>query len=230
MSNRLSCLAFSLVAGLCAAAAGAYADTLGNGQAQVTAQAFQPVPADATLAIEPRDDSDANLRLGDRLKARLSERHHAVAAGAPWRLRFSTETVSSAGLRPGTSTGDMTVTRDRQSFTPSNLGYSEADRFFGGPTERPGGAGQTSYRVTATLETRDGRVLWRGQATGALAERDETRIAQSLIDALADSLSDTIEHGTKTADAPSSPAPGAPAATSLGAVRLPFLPELAERR
>ncbi|MEJ0069264.1 MAG: hypothetical protein WDO24_11650 [Pseudomonadota bacterium] len=49
----------------------------------VHAQLLLPTPAELVMAIEPRDDSDANLKLRDLMTARLVERHGRVVADAP---------------------------------------------------------------------------------------------------------------------------------------------------
>jgi hypothetical protein len=229
MPKRLTRLSFVIFAGLCAAVP-AGADTPGD-QSVVTAQAYALFPAGAPLTVEPRDDSDANLHLRDLIASRLAARQHPVAAGAPLRLRFSTETVSGVGPRTGAASGDAVIATDHQSYAPSNLGYSEADRFFGAQVERPPGTAQTSYRLRATLETRDGRMVWRGQASGALTDRNEPRLTAALAEALAAHVGETFDSTAKPATAPAAP-PAATAPTALGALRLPplALPELAERR
>jgi hypothetical protein len=204
----------------------------------VTARAFAPLAPGASVSVEPRDDSDTNLQLRDLMAARLEGQLHPVVPGAALRLRFSTETVSSVGPKAGAATGEALVARDRRSFSPTNLGYSEADRFLGGPVERGTGPVQTAYKLRATLETRDGaKVLWSGEASGPLSDRNEARLAATLAEALADTLGRTVE--TQVAIDDRAPAPQA---TSLGALRLPYtpsnpaatplaaLPELAERR
>ena len=233
MLNRLTRLTFFLLAGIGTGAAWAAAP--GDDRPLVTAQAFASLGAGAAVAVEPRDDSDANLHLRDLMAARLTAHNHPAAAGAALRLRFSTETVSNAGPRAGAATGEALVASDRQSYAPSNLNYSEADRIFAAPDERGGGAPQSSYVLRASLETRDGHVLWRGQARGALSDRNEARLAATLAEALADRVGETVDSAAdsaaKTAAAPATPTP-APASTSLGGLRLPLLalPELAERR
>jgi hypothetical protein len=234
MSNRLTHLTFFVIAGFCAGAA--WAGVPGDPRPLVTGQAFAPLAAGATVAVEPRDDSDANLHLRDLMAARLTAHHHPAAAGAALRLRFSAEASSDVGPRPGAASGDLRIASDRQSYTPSNLGYSEADRIFSAPIERDRGRGaiENRYVVRASLETRDGHVLWRGQAIGALSDRNEARLAAALAEALADRVGETFDSSAPAATATAAPSlpPPAPAPTALGGPRLPLLslPELAERR
>ena len=166
------------------------------------------------------------------MAAHLAAQHHPVVADAALRLRFSSEPQSSVSPPAGTATGEALVARDRQPFVPTNLDYSEADRFFGGPSERPTGAIENRYQVRATLETRDGaKVLWRGQASATLTERNEQRLAAALAEALADTVGRTLDSQGIAAPAPVAAAPEHPS-TSLSGLRMPGLrlPELAERR
>lgn len=188
----------------------------------VTARAFAPLPAGASVSVEPRDDSDANLQLASLIAARLEAQLHPAIASAPLRLRFSTETVSSVGPRPGTTFGETLDASDRKAYVPTNLGYSEADRFLGGPVERSTGAIQNTYRLRATLETRAGdKVLWSGEARGALTDRNEARLAATLAEALAGTIGRTVETTVAVDDRAPRPSP-----TSLGALRLPYTPSM----
>ena len=209
----------------------ARADVPTEGRPLVTAQALAPLPDGAPIAVEPLDDSDANLRLRDLMVSRLAGHGHPIVPGASLRLRFSAEPVSHFGPRPGATTGDALVASDHQPYTSTNLAYSEVDRIFSAPTDRPEGAIQNFYRVQATLETRDGRTVWTGQATGVLTERNETRLAAGLAIALADAVGWTLDGHAGAPGSTAAPEP-ARAATALGGLRLPglSLPELAERR
>jgi hypothetical protein len=66
-----------------------------------------------------------------------------------------------------------------------------------------------------------GRVLWSGEASGALSDRNEARLAATLAEALADTLGRTIETPVVVEDRAPRPSP-----TSLGALRLPYTPSM----
>src|SRR5258708_38429090 len=191
MSSRVSRLTIAAI--LILSAGAARAEGPGD-DPTVIARAFASLPAGVAVAIEPRDDNDLNLHLRDVMATRLAAHNHPVVAGAALRVRFSSEAMSNVSPRAGAATGEALVARDRKPFSATNLDYSEADRFFGGPSERALGAIQNSYQVRATLEARDGgRVLWRGQATGALNDRNEQRLAAALAEALADTVGQTAD-------------------------------------
>src|SRR3954470_18576709 len=69
---------------------------------RVYAQLLQALPADAAIAVEPRDDNDENLKLRDVMIARLTDRRQRVAADAPLLLRFTSTVVTN---RDGAPTG-----------------------------------------------------------------------------------------------------------------------------
>jgi hypothetical protein len=225
MSKRL--IRLSILSAVAALALSHGAGAAAPGEPTVSARAFAPLPDGASVAVEPRDDNDTNLQLRDLIARRLEGKLHPALPGAALRLRFSTETVSSAGPKAGEATGEAVVASDRKSFTPTNLDYTEADRFLGGPPPRAIGPVQTTYRLRATLETRaGGKVLWSGEASGALSERNEARLATSLAEALADTIGRTVDTQVASVDdAPRLSQTRSP--TSLGPLRLPYAPATA---
>ncbi len=134
----------------------------------VNAQLLFAVPADSAIAIEPRDDSDENLRLRDLMIARLRERHGAVAADtvaadAPLLLRFSTAVVSD---------------RDTTRAT--------------GPTAHPSTGVRT--RVTAALERRDGgQILWKAEVTATPGDANPRLLPAQLAAAVIDNIGRTVD-------------------------------------
>jgi hypothetical protein len=201
----------------------------------LSTRAFSAFPPGTALAVEPRDDTDANLHLRDLMAARLTAQQHPVVGEAKLRLRFSTETLSSAGPAPGGATSDAVMATDRQPYAATNLNYSEVDRFFSPRTDRAARAAiQNTLQLRATLETRSGQVVWSGEVHAALGERNEQRLGADLAEALADTVGRTVDSRTAAVSTPA-PAPVPPQqalTTSFGALRLPglSLPELAERR
>jgi hypothetical protein len=243
MSIYLPRLTLPLCLALCAAAAAAsptaaWAASPTGDQPEVSARAFAALPAGAAVSVEPRDDTDANLRLRDLMAARLRAQGHPVLASAPYRLRFSTETLTVVGPGEGAAASDNLIASDRQTFAATNLNYSEADRFFNPGNDRAKqGDIQVGYQLRASLDARDGgKVLWSGQASGSVGDRDEKRLAAEFAETLADLVGRDFD--THAAAAPE-PAPARvlamptdQPATTVGALRLPWpvLPELAERR
>jgi hypothetical protein len=222
-----------------------WADAPGDGRPRLSTNALAALPAGVPVAVEPRDDTDANLRLRDVIAARLRDQHHPVVADALYRLRFSTETISDVGPGPGAAASDAVAAHDVQPYAENNLNYSEADRFFNPNNDRASrGDIRMSFQVRASLERRDtGEVIWIGQTNAPLAERDERRLATELADTLADAIGRTVDtaSGKNEAAPASATTPAIAAATAAhpvpayGALRLPWspvssLPELAERR
>jgi hypothetical protein len=153
----------------------------------VHALLLRPLPAELVLAIEPRDDTDQNLRLRDLMLARLVEQHGRVAAAAPLVLRFSVAIISG---------------RDTPRDGPGNrFGH------FGGGRAPPNAIPRdmpVSYRLSATLEHRDGPMLWKGDVTVPIGDDDDAltaRLAASLID----SIGRTVD-GRRPVDPPVDPA------------------------
>jgi len=241
MSIYLPRLTIPLCLALCAATAAptaVRADSPTGDQPEVSARAFAALPAGAAVSVEPRDDTDANLHLRDLMAARLRAQGHPVLASAPYRLRFSTETLTVVGPGEGAAASDNLIASDRQTYAATNLNYSEADRFFNPSNDRAArGDIQVGYQLRASLDARDsGQVLWSGQASGPVGDRDEKRLAVEFAETLADLVGRNFD--THAAPAPeAAPArvlamPTDQPATTVGGLRLPWpvLPELAARR
>jgi hypothetical protein len=135
------------------------------------------MPAERVMAIEPRDDSDENLKLRDLMAARLVEQHGTVAADAPLVLRFSTGVISG---------------RD----TPRDGAGGRKGRGGGGgrapPNAIPANTPVT-YRLSATLERRDGPVLWKADVTAQPGSQDDRQLPARLAATLIDNLGKTID-------------------------------------
>jgi hypothetical protein len=170
----------------------------------VTGQQVAPIPSSLAIAIEPRDDTDANLRLRDQMMRQLAAQRRLVAADGPLLLRFSTEAQWNVGPRAGESSGDAIVASDRAPDPATTLGYSDVDRLMGGQSGAPTGTLSNRYQLRATLERRDGgQLLWEGTATGSLGEGSEQRLSAELATMLIESL-------LRSLTAPPVPAPTPP--------------------
>jgi hypothetical protein len=142
----------------------------------VNAQLLLPMPGERVMAIEPRDDTDENLKLRDLMAARLVEQHGTVAADAPLVLRFSTGIISGrdtpragAGGRSGRGGGGRAPPNAIPSNTP------------------------VTYRLSATLERRDGPVLWKAEITAQPGSQDERQLPARVAATLIDNLGKTID-------------------------------------
>jgi hypothetical protein len=160
----------------------------------VQAQLLQPLPAERVIAIEPRDDSDENLKLRDLMAARLVEQHGSVAADAPMVLRFSTAVVSP---RDAAAANGATGTGGRRGGGRSGGGRTP-------PNAAPVPA-NTTYRLTATLEQRAGAVLWKAEVTARPSAQDERQLPARLAAVLIDNLGKTVDT-RRPADAPANAA------------------------
>jgi hypothetical protein len=157
----------------------------------VTAQLLASLPADAAIAVEPRDDSDENLALRDLMVTRLAERHSRVAADAPLLLRFSSSVLTNRDTAPtGPTGGRGRGGRHGGGGIPLVAGTSSGGSSPSGA--RPSGG--VRHRVTAALERRDGgQVLWKAEVTTAPGEHDERTLPGRLATALVEALGRTVD-------------------------------------
>ena len=144
----------------------------------VHAQLLQPMPSERVIAIEPRDDTDDNLKLRDLMEARLVEQHGRVVADAPLVLRFSIRVVSGRDTPRG-GPGGRSGRSGGGSAPPNSL-----------PLDTP-----VTYRMSATLEQRNGPVLWKADVTAQPNGQDERQLPARLALALIDNLGRTVDIG-----------------------------------
>jgi hypothetical protein len=141
----------------------------------VRALLLLPMPNAPVIQIEPRDDSDENLRLRDLMIARLGEPPGRVADDAALVLRFSLDVISG---------------RDTPRDGPGN----RFGRLGGGRAPPNAVARDTpvSYRLSATLEQRNGAMVWRAEVTAPLLGQDDGAVAARLAAALIDNIGRSV--------------------------------------
>lgn len=165
----------------------------------VVTRSFAPIPHGWAFDVEPRDDSDANLRLRDVLAEELRARAYLAAIGAPLRLRFTTdrvtptttsEQVASLGGNGSPNVGDDlpgALLLDPVGAAPRREGGPFAPPRFDHPIA------VVSYRLRATVETRSGRVLWQGEASAAASRAGEQMLGRELAAALVAEIGRTVD-------------------------------------
>jgi len=151
----------------------------------VRAQLLLPVPGDHVMAIEPRDDSDENLKLRDLMAARLAERRGRMVADAPLVLRFSIGVISGRDT-PQDSTSGRNGRSGGGRAPPNAL-----------PPDTP-----VTYRLSATLEQRSGPVLWKADVTAQPSGQDERQLPARLAVILIDNIGRAVDPGRSAGASP----------------------------
>lgn len=174
-------IAALLVVGLAYPAAGA-------DEPVIQARQLIALPPDSALAIEPRDDSDENLRLRDLMVARLHERHGRVADDAPLLLRFTTASVSARDAKASAGRGGGRGGRNVGAALITGAHNADASKPAAAPDNR------VRYRVTATIERRDGgEVLWQSEITAIPDGDNARRLPAELAALLVDNIGRTVD-------------------------------------
>jgi hypothetical protein len=165
----------------------------------VSARLLAPIAADAAIAIEMLDDSDDNLKLRDAIAVGLAAEHRTVAADAALVLRVRAEILADGrragpgtrGPRPGRGTG-----------RPLRGGLANADHdptIEGEGRARANPSGEVRHRLRATLERRDGTVLWQGEATGVLVGNAEAALWAELASRVVGAFGRTVDSRPRAA-------------------------------
>jgi len=166
-------------------------------QPTVMARSYASIPAGTTIAVEPRDDSDENLRLRDAIATQLKGHNQHVAADGALRLRFSTERFTDYELTRAPEPRDQTNGPvGHLPMIQDDLGTALPSRADGPLPARRQRVGAVQYQLRATLEGRaDGKVFWQGKATGEtrLNEVDQRMLGRLLAEALVAKLGQTYE-------------------------------------
>jgi len=145
----------------------------------VHAQLLLKLPDQRVIAVEPRDDTDDNLKLRDLMVARLVAQHGRVAADAPLVLRFSFGIISGRDTPDDGSRGSKSGRSGGGYAPPNSL-----------PPDTP-----LTYRLRATLEQRDGPVLWKADVSARPGGQDERQLPARLATVLIDNIGRTVDTG-----------------------------------
>jgi hypothetical protein len=163
----------------------------------VMARSFATIPPGVAMSVEPRDDSDENLRLRDAIATQLTARRQTVAADGPLRLRFSTERFTEYTLTRAPEPRDqMNGPVGHLPMIQDDYGTELPNRTYGALPARRQRSGAVQYELRATLEGRaDAKVFWRGKAIGEtrLNEVDLRMLGGMLAEALVAKLGQTYE-------------------------------------
>jgi hypothetical protein len=171
MRRRLGCL---LV--LAALSAPATLQARDGDEPVVIARAFLPIPAGQAISVEPRDDSDTNLQLRDLIVRELGAQSRATAPDGPLRLRFTTDRVVATTLERGVVDARYAGSGVGQQAFPDDLNTAMSEDPSSGASARERREGAVQFRLRASLETRDGKTLWRGAVLVPLTLTDERRL------------------------------------------------------
>jgi len=195
--SRLAPVAFALLL-TGATGFGTAARAQDSGDPIVTARLFAEIEPGAPIAVEPRDDSDENLKLRDGIVAALQAQGHASvpAAGAALVLRFATDHVTDTVMQRVKPEDRRRAPGARFPMIRDELGTSMPLQTQTPSPVRETDSGVVKYRLQATLEGRaDGQVLWRGEALGAVKvnETDEASLGRELSGALMAAFGRTVE-------------------------------------
>jgi hypothetical protein len=146
----------------------------------VHAQLVSPLPGGArVISVEPRDDTDENLRLRDLMAARLRAQNDRVGDDAPLVLRFSIKVVSGLDAPPDSGPGRSGM--DAGGYAPPNSISPDTPLM---------------YRLNATLEQRAGPVLWKADVTARPRGRDDRELRERLATALIENIGRTVDPRT----------------------------------
>jgi hypothetical protein len=157
-------------------------------EAVAIAQGFAPIPAGQAFSVEPRDDSDTNLQLRDLIVRELASHARPTAPDAPLRLRFTTDRVIATTLERGISDARYAGSGVGQQATPDDLNTAMSEDPARGASPRERREGAVQFRLRASIETRDGKTLWRGAVLVPLTLTDERRLGELLATKLVDEL------------------------------------------
>lgn len=155
----------------------------------VVTRSFAPLPPGWAFAVEPRDDSDDNLRLQAVFVEAFSAQHLLAVPGGPLRLRFTTDRVIPTDREQPTVPG----VDDRLPRVGDDLPGSLLLDPIGTASRRERRFGTVTYRLRASVETRGGRVLWQGEAAASAARTGEKVIGPELVIALITELVRTVD-------------------------------------
>ncbi len=141
--------------------------------AVVSAQAGDTIPSQARMAVEPRDDSDLNLRLGEVIAKELAKLGYVVDENAPLRFTFATDVQNNM---PDNSRFRLQARGGQRSDIEWELTMRLAGG--GGPSDVRGTA--PLYGVEIVIDRAGELPLWSGKAVTSTRTSDTYRASQAL--------------------------------------------------
>ncbi len=177
----LSCvLAISLGSMLTAA----FAQGTVKPRARVVAKAYEPLPADLSVAIRYREASELNERLRDAFEHELKDHGYRVSDDAGFVLSF--ETVIEEKLsadKPASVVGRGGSRSDTEVMFKLRV-----------PLEKPKAeVGSRRYSLNATLARTDKPPIWTGSAVAVAVQADRIAVQNAMVRALVHSLGKDVE-------------------------------------
>lgn len=173
-------LAISLGAVLTAA----FAQGTANPRARVVAKAYEPLPADLSVAIRYRDPSELNERLRDAFEYELKDHGYVVSEAADYVLTFETliEEKLSAD-KPASVVGRGGSRSDTEVMFKLRL-----------PLEKPKAeVGSRRYSLNASLARPGKPPIWTGSAVAVAVHADRIAVQKAMARALVHSLGKDVE-------------------------------------
>lgn len=196
------------------------ADRLLDGQGEVDASSYTPVPKTETLALRPMEDTGYNMRVGKTLVAALEQRGWKVGEDGPIYLMFDAsapgldlapptsqrggapEGITRATGNPALGEPGKVTSSSVPGSVPEELRTSSETR--GRPQINiqigpPTGAGGESallakgrHRVNVVVARKGGDKLWEGTAIGVQYYGDPVAVGDRLAEVLASYFGESV--------------------------------------
>jgi len=192
---------YAFLLAVVAALAGFSAAAQEIGQGLLNAVAYRPLAADASIAVQPLDNSDANMALKEIFENQLKARGYAVSDGAPLVLTFETRDTIGVWSGYGQRTvielsnnpdrvGSQTPMVRLNLFDSSRGGMLNQGRSPSGDTPMT----RSQYRLDVSIDSRgDGKRLWQGWTIADLGQRDGPGLSKAMVPVLVESLGQTVK-------------------------------------
>lgn len=178
----LLCLSLLVAAG--ALAGDALGQTPSQPSGRLAATAYGPLPDDATLTVDFRDDTDLNNRLRAVFENELKKRGYSVSDRGDLALTFETlvEEKLSAD-KPATVLG-----------RGGSKSGAEASFQFRVPLKKPKPeVGGRRYSLNVVVARPGGAQLWVASAVAVAAHGERFAVQRSMVVALVETLGQTVE-------------------------------------
>ncbi|MCW5698639.1 MAG: hypothetical protein KIT00_02235 [Rhodospirillales bacterium] len=165
----------------------------------VNAVSFSPLPGDAPLRVRTLDNSATAIALREELEGALRFNGFPVTKGdTPLVLTLdSKELIGSWDDRGGALIEadrgyDETLRKDTDRYVLNIFNSRKGGLINRG--EKSGRVQRTRYRLDATLaDTRTGQTIWHGWAVADFAGGDRDALMKSMIPALTDTFSQSVQ-------------------------------------
>ena len=188
---------FTLVLGVVGLFFSGAASAQSQGDGILNAVSYRPLKAGIKIAVEPYDNSAANLKLKGRFEEALRKAGYEISDSANIIMSFESRDEAGAWVQPGNRTYiELSNNPERRGVEPPKVLLNLYNSERGGVLNSGRGNREViprKYRLDTTIDNKtNGRRMWHAWTITNVGASDSSALAASMIPMLVKNLGQTV--------------------------------------